>query len=339
MSVLKQVDKSMESSQADRKLRTLLAVPANFYSIPFGLVGLARVWRFAGDLYGLPASIGAALFLVAALVFLVLLTSFVVRLVLVSGTIVAELKHPVLGPFYSLLPISGMLLAVGLQPYTSSTALVLFWIFFLATALLGGWLTGQWIVTELDIDKFHPGYFLPTVAGGLLGGECAAHFGMIGLGWMSFGVGMICWVVIGSIILNRLFFRPMLPAALIPLLAIEVAPPVVAFNTYFVLTGGRVDLFAYILAGYAVLMVLVQLRLAPVYLKLAFTPGFWGFTFSYAAAAGFALRWIGIAHPPAAAFLGFAVLVAITLLIGGIAVRTLVALGQGKLLPASSATR
>ena len=152
---------------------------------------------------------------------------------------------------------------------------------------------------------------------------------------MSFGVGMICWMVLGSLILNRLFFRPTLPAALIPTLAIEVAPPVVAGNTYFFLTGGRVDLFAYILAGYAVLMALVQLRLAPVYLKLAFTPGFWGFTFSYAAAAGFALRWIGIAHPPASAFLGLAVLAGITLLIGGIAVRTLLALGQGKLLPAS----
>ncbi|HEX6556486.1 MAG TPA: hypothetical protein VF026_27245 [Ktedonobacteraceae bacterium] len=71
-----------------------------------------------------------------------------------------------LGLFYSLLPIAGMLLAVALQPYAQDAALVVFWIFFLETALLGGWLTGQWITTELDPEKFHPGYFLPTVAGG-----------------------------------------------------------------------------------------------------------------------------------------------------------------------------
>jgi tellurite resistance protein len=335
MSVTTQIDKSMNSSQADRKLHTLLAIPANFYAIPFGLVGLARVWRLASDLFGLPASIGTAFFLVATAVFLILLLSFATKLVLAPRTVTSELKHPVLGPFYSLLPISGMLLAVGLQPYALGAALVVFWICFIATALLGGWLTGQWIVSELDIDKFHPGYFLPTVAGGLLGGESAAHFGLIGLGWMSFGVGMICWIVLGSIILNRLFFRSALPGGLIPTLAIEIAPPVVAGNTYFFLTGGRVDLFAYFLAGYAVLMALVQLRLAPVYLKLAFTPGFWGFTFSYAAAAGFAMRWIGIEHPPTAALLGLAVLAAITLLIGGIAVRTLVSLGRGKLIPIS----
>jgi len=97
--------------------------------------------------------------------------------------------------------------------------------------------------------------------------------------------------------------------------------------------------FAYILAGYAVLMVLVQVRLVPMYLKLPFTPGFWGFTFSYAAVTGFALCWIGMTHLPVAPLLSFAVLVAITLLIGGIATRTLVALGQGKLFPASAAPR
>jgi tellurite resistance protein len=339
MSALEHVDKPMGGTGAGGKLHTLLAVPANFYAIPFGLIGLARVWTLAGGLYHLPASIGAALYLVATLVFLILLASFAARLVLAPQAVASELQHPVLGPFYSLLPISGMLLAVALKSYAPGAALVVFWIFFLTTALFGGWLTGQWIATGLDPEQFHPGYYLPAVAGGLLAGECAARFGMVGLGWMSFGAGMIGWLLLGSISLNRLFFRPALPAALMPTLALEVAPPVVAGTTYFVLTGGRVDLFSYILAGYAVLMVLVQLRLAPVYLKLAFSPGFWGFTFSYAAAAGFALRWLSITHPLAAIWLGFVVLAAITLLIGAIAVRSLIAIGQGKFLPASPAPR
>jgi len=39
------------------------------------------------------------------------------------------------------------------------------------------------------------------------------------------------------------------------------------------------------LVGYAVLMVLVQVRLAPLYWKTPFAPSFWAFTFSYAAVA------------------------------------------------------
>ena len=36
------------------------------------------------------------------------------------------------------------------------------------TVLCGSWFTGQWIYGPTNLDTFHPGYFLPTVAGGLL---------------------------------------------------------------------------------------------------------------------------------------------------------------------------
>jgi tellurite resistance protein TehA-like permease len=62
-------------------------------------------------------------------------------------------------------------------------------------------------------------------------------------------------------IINRLFFTDRLPAALVPTLAIEVAPPAVAAGAYFALHGPTPDVFAYGLAGYAVLMVLVEVRL------------------------------------------------------------------------------
>jgi tellurite resistance protein len=200
--------------------------------------------------------------------------------------------------------------------------------------LLGGWYTCQWIVTAQDADTFGPGYFLPSVAGGLLGADSAASFGLTGLGWMSFGIGIISWLILGPIIFNRLYFRPALPATLMPMLAIVIVPSVIAGNAYFVLTGGRIDLLAYVLAGYTVLMALVQLRLLPLYLKLKFTPGFWAFTFAYAATAAYALRWIHLQQFAGAAMLGYVVLAAITLFIGGITLRSLVALWHGKFLPA-----
>jgi len=44
-------------------------------------------------------------------------------------------------------------------------------------------------------------------------------------------------------------------------------------------------MIAFVLGGYAVLMVLAQLRLSLVYSRLSFSPGFWAFTFSYSAVA------------------------------------------------------
>src|SRR5437763_1000958 len=97
------------------------------------------------------------------------------------------------------------------------------------------------------------------------------------------GLGLICWLVLGSIILARLLFRPALPSPLLPTLAIEVAPPAVALLAYFAVFGDRIDTIAALLAGYGILMVIAQARLLPVFLRLPFMPSTWAFTFSWAA--------------------------------------------------------
>jgi tellurite resistance protein len=333
MAALKQFDMTTgEHSKTDNLLYRLFAIPPNFFSITMGLAGLAGAWRLAGNLYGFPAQIGDILYLTTAMVYLLLVIVFAAKLVLTWKTIIAEFNHPVMGPFNSLLPITGMLLAVGLEPHAHYVAQAMFLVFLTVTLLLGGWMTGRWIASKLDGDAIHSGYILPTVAGGLIGSDGLARFGIAELGWMSFGAGIISWLLLGSIILNRLFSRPSLPSALIPTLAIEVAPPVVAGNAYFLLTGGSVNILTYMLAGYAVLMILMQLRLLPVYSKLAFTPSFWSFTFPYAAVAVYTMRWINLEHPIGAMLMGRTVLAAVTLLTSGIALRSLVALRQGKFL-------
>jgi hypothetical protein len=113
-----------------------------------------------------------------------------------------------------------------------------------ALFLVGSWFTGQLIYAEHTLDQLHPGYFIPTVAGGLLASVAAAQIGQTGLAWVLFGYGMIAWLVIGSIILGRLFFGPRLPEALVPTLAIQVAPGAVASLAWFSLDGGRIDTVA-----------------------------------------------------------------------------------------------
>jgi tellurite resistance protein len=285
---------------------------------------------------GVPSGIGDILYVLTATVYLLLIGALATRLVLRPRSVIAELSHPVLGSFYALCPISGMLLGLGLEPHAQEPAKVLFLIFLTATLLLGGWLTGQWIAGPLDNDSINPSYFLPTVAGGLIGGQGAAAFGLIGVGWMSFGIGMLCWLLLGSLVLNRLFIRPALPAALVPTLAIEAAPPAVAANACAALTGGRLDTVAYALAGYTVVMVLVQVRLLPLYRAVPFAPSFWAFTFAYAAVAIETMHWIHAERPAGATLLEGTVLGLITLFIGAIAVRSLVALQQGRFVPAAT---
>jgi tellurite resistance protein len=244
----------------------------------------------------------------------------------------ADLRDPVLAPFIPVAAIVGMLLGWALSDYCFAAGRVLVIAFLVITVVIGGWMTGQWIVGDLDEDKLHPGYFLPTVAGCLVGAFCAAEVHLHAIAEASFGIGIICWVLLGSLVLNRLFFRPTLPAALLPTLAIELAPPAVAGEAYFALGGQASSPVACVLGGYAVLMALVQLRLLPVYAKLSFSPAFWAFTFAYASAAADGLDWISHKKPPGAAVYAVIILAAITLFIAVIAIRTVNLLIRGRLL-------
>jgi tellurite resistance protein len=150
---------------------------------------------------------------------------------------------------------------------------------------------------------------------------------------MMLGLGLICWLILGSMIMARLFFRAALPAALAPTMAIEVAPAAVASIAYFTLRPGRTDTFAAALAGYGLLMVLAQLPLLPIYLRLRFTLSTWAFTFSWAAVASTALLWIGVTHPAGHRVYSYLVLGLISVFIGAIAARTGVAISRRQLLP------
>jgi tellurite resistance protein len=250
-------------------------------------------------------------------------------------TLLGDVTDPVAGPFASLALITPLLLAAQwLYPHLPAFGAVVTLVLIGLTVLLGGWYTGQWIYTPVGVGTFHPGYFLPTVAGGLVASAAAARIGQPGLAYMLLGLGSICWLVLGSIILGRLILGPALPAPLLPTLAIEVAPAAVASLAWFALNGGQVDGVARWLGGYGLLMVIAQLRLLPVFLRLPFMPSTWGFTFSWAAVATATLHWLQQLHGVASAALQYAVTAAVTALVGGIAVRTLIALFRHEPFPA-----
>jgi tellurite resistance protein len=302
--------------------------------MPFGIAGLGVTWLTMADLGRAPEAVGDILLAAAAVVWLIVLAGYMRHIVSAPRALVRDLLDPVAAPFASLAVITPMLLAAdGLYPHAPGAGRVLLDVFLVLTVLLGAWFTGQWIYGPMQLDAFHPGYFLPTVAGGLIASAGAAAVGEHRLAEAMFGLGVICWLSLGSIILARLLFRPLPPDALLPTLAIEVAPAAVASLAYFALYGDRIDAVAAFLGGYGLLMALAQVRLLPAYARLPFMPSTWAFTFSWAAVATVATHWLDDTRPDGYRIGEYLVLAAITALIGGIAIRTLLALGRRQLMP------
>jgi anti-anti-sigma factor len=60
--------------------------------------------------------------------------------------------------------------------------------------------------------------------------------------------------------------------------------------SWFAINGGRVDILAAVLAGFVALILLVQVRLIPLYRRAPFGPGYWAFSFPFAAVT-YGLHW------------------------------------------------
>lgn len=310
-------------------------IPLNLFGMPFGFAGLAGTWLTLAESHHAPVAVGDCLLIVSAILWVVVVAAYARYVVADRGRLVADLLDPIASPFASLVVITPMLWAAeGVYPHAEAAGRVMLDVFLVLTVLLGAWFTGQWIYGPLELDKLHPGYFLPTVAGGLIASFGAAAVGQRQLAVAMFGYGMICWLVLGSLILGRLFFRPSLPTPLLPTLAIEVAPAAVASLADFALSGDHVDAVATFLAGYGVLMVLAQVRLLPAFWRLPFMPSTWAFTFSWAAVATAIAYWLQADQPVGYLAWEYVVLALITVLIGGIAARTVVGVARGTFLPA-----
>jgi tellurite resistance protein len=313
-------------------------VPLNLFTIPLGFSGLATAWGYAAQQGLAPPCIREVLVIIGAIAWIILLAAYLRSVRHRPRLVVADLTDLKLGPYASLILIAPLVLTeVGLLPYAPGVARTTVDVLIALIVLLGGWLTGQWIYGPLEMEKLHPGYFLPTVAGGLLAASAAGVTGQARLGEVLFGFGVISWLLLGSMILARLLFWPPLPAALTPTIALEVAPAAAAMLAHLSLDGDRIDAIAAGISGYGLLMVLAQLRLLPAYRRLAFVPGFWSFALSWAIVATAGLHWLADMHPSRWRAFSYIVLAAISLLVIAIAARTVIAISRDELLPAALA--
>jgi tellurite resistance protein len=300
------------------------------FSIAFGLVGLGAAWQAAARLLSLPLAVPDAIFILAAAVWAVLVVGYLAQ---GPARVLGDWRDGALSPFIPLAVIAPMILAVALSRFAFPAGRVLVVVFLALTVLLGGWLTGEWVYAGVPHDRVHPGYYLPTVAGGFVGAYCAALVGLHAIAEAAFGIGILCWVLLAALLLNRLMIRPALPGLLVPTLAIQLAPPVIAGVAYFGVAGSKIDFVAAALGGYAVLMLVVQLRFLPLYARQKFTFGFWAFTFTSAAAAIDALLWLSATRPAGTTAYASVVLGLVTVLIGAIAVRSVIAIARGQFFP------
>ncbi len=274
-------------------------IPASFFGMLLGLIGLGVAWREAVLVWGTPVWIAEAIMAVAVLIWLVLLALYVGKLLMAREAIVAEWTHPVQSAFVALIPITTMLVSIAAAPHAPALGNGLFMIGAFLALVFVVWHSGSIWRSDRSFEATTPILYIPTVAGGLVLAITAATYGHLDLARLCFGIGMFGWVSLESIIMRRPIEQAPLPPILRPALGIQFGPPTVACVAYLAITTGPPDLFAQALLGYGALQALILVRLIPWIREQPFTPAYWGFSFGAAAISVAALRCVerGVSGP------------------------------------------
>lgn len=316
-----------------------------WFSVVMGLVGLALAWQGAVPVMGESAT-GVALVLgaLAAAVFAVLLGLSVWRFNRYPAALAEDLRHPVRHAFVAALPVSVLLLAtLGATLGFMGTALEGLW----ALGALGQlwatvWVLRRWLQASPApagaASGGAPSAFWPGVTPALLipvVGNVIVPLAGLPLGhpvWAmaQFGVGLLLWPVVVTLLLVRRAVSGTLPERLLPTWFITVAPPsvigLVALQLQLALP------WVAMLWGMALFFLLWVGGVARQAVSQPFSLTFWALSFPLAALAGLTLRLSVVAAVPVLQMAGMVLLALASLVIFSLTLGTYKGLRDGSLL-------
>lgn len=327
-------------SRLTRAIASLEYLAPAWFALVMGWCGLSQAWLRATDVFGDTAlSLGLVAAIFAQLIFVLLCLACIVRLSAHPNAVAADLRHPVRHAFMATLPVSILLLAsLGVNLFwgtsrTLDTALTFVWcvgsvLEIAATA----WVVGRWLSPSgsgLQWATFTPVFFIPVV-GNVLAPLAGVSIGLESWATAQFGLGLLLWPVLLTLLFVRLAQAGPLPARMAPTWFITLVPPSMGGLSLLQLDAPLA--LVWLMWGVACFFFLLMLTQLTTIREQPFGLAHWGMSFPMAAFTSLTLR---MSHAPNGAWLHIPaiLLLAVTsLLILGLTLNTWRGLRHGHLL-------
>jgi tellurite resistance protein len=304
-------------------------MPITLFAQIMGLGGLAIAWDRLGEVIPGGELIGLVIAVLASLYFVFLLSSYLAKVVRHTEHVIEELNHPIRLNFFPTISISLLLLSVYWQEF-AGVSLAL-WVLGASLHLIATlYVMSSWLHHgHYQINHINPGWFIPVV-GNIIVPINGAYFGFTELSWFFFSIGIIYWLVLLTIVMNRLFVHEALPPKLTPMMFILLAPPSIGFVSYTLLTG-ELDVFARILYYAGLFIALLLTVNLSRFWKLPFFISSWAYSFPLAALTIATTRFAHLSGQPAIKTISVLFLIVLTLVIGWLVYKTILAAKAGRI--------
>ncbi|MDP2062305.1 MAG: SLAC1 anion channel family protein [Phaeovulum sp.] len=304
--------------------------PITLFATTMGLGGFTLALRAGAESLGLGGWPWQAALALTVAVFVLVAAGYALKALRHPAAVVAEWRHPVRLAFFPTVSISLLIIATAALPLYPAAAEAA-WLFgtglqaVLALAVITGWISAR----AFQQGHLNPAWFIPAV-GNVIVPVAGAQMGYVETSFLFFSAGMIFWMVLLTLVFNRLVFHDPMPARLQPTLVIMIAPPAVASIAWLRMTG-EMDAFGHILMSLGFVFAALVAVQVPRILRLPFALSFWALSFPVAA-----LTIASLLHHEATGtggylWLGAALLAVLSLLIAGLVGRTLLAMVRGEI--------
>ena len=256
--------------------------PNAFFAMIMGLAGLTLATERLEKSLQVDHVASLGLLIATAIIFLILLTIYGMKAQRYPEQIQWEWNHPVRMCFFPAASIGIILMGTAMTPFSAPVSLSI-WAFGAILHLIGTLAVLAAWISHRAFEPVHlsPAWFIPVV-GNILVPIAASRFGFVELGWFFFSAGSVFWIILLTLVFNRLVFHNPLPERLLPTLMILIAPPAVGFVAYVSLTD-TIDPFARILYNSGLFFFLIILTQLPKLFRIPFALSWWAYSFPLAA--------------------------------------------------------
>jgi tellurite resistance protein len=258
--------------------------PISFLAVALGLMGFTLAWQKAEETLKIPFKISTYLLYFSIMIFIIILIVYLIKIFKYPHEVKKEFNHPIKLNFFPLLAKVLLIISViylglnmTISKYVWWAGVILQFIFIII--VMSSWVQN----TNFEIHHMNPAWFIPVVGCVIIPIAGIKHFSPE-LSWFFFSIGLFWWLILTTIIINRVIFHMPVPDKLVPTFFILFAPPVIGFIALTKLLGEQ-SVFGNLLYYFGLFMFILIIAQYKLFIKIKFYLSWWAYSFPLAALA------------------------------------------------------
>ncbi len=250
----------------------------SFLSIPLGLIGFTLTYVKAEQILKIPFKLSNYLLYFTLLVSVIIFSLYVWKLIRLPNEVKKEFNHPIKLNFF---PIFAKVFLISSIILLETNLLLSKYFWWIGVILQSGFtliILSVWIKhNKFEVHHINPSWFIPIVGTIIIPIAGIKHFSPE-LSWFFFSAGIVWWLILLVIVINRMIFNHPIPDKLVPTLFILFAPPAIGFISYFKLIG-EITPFAKMLYYFSLFMFVLVLCQIRMFTRIRFYLSWWAYSF------------------------------------------------------------